>query len=189
MILASHVGSWITAVGVGALLVAAAPRSADAQMWSPREVSGGYVYVNDSDNHLALPAGWMAGGSLRLNDWLSAVGEGGVSTRTTTAFGSDIRVSVGTVLGGVRAEARLGRITEFGQVVAGVVLGSGTAFGVTSTNTAFGIQPGAGFDYPLTARVAGRAQVDVRLIRIGTESRPGHEIRLLVGLVFKLKLT
>jgi hypothetical protein len=50
MIAGSHVGSWITAIGVGMLIVAAAPRPADAQMWIPGEVSGGYVYL----------AGWRA---------------------------------------------------------------------------------------------------------------------------------
>jgi hypothetical protein len=117
------------------------------------------------------------------------VGEGGVSTRTTAAFGSDIRVSVGTVLGGARASARLGgRVTEFGQLLAGEVLGSGTAFGVTSTNTALGLQPGVGLDYLLTARLAGRAQVDVRLISGGSnDSLPGWEVRLLIGLVWRLK--
>ena len=187
MIAGSHVGSWITAIGVGMLIVAAAPRPADAQMWIPREVSGGYVYLADPVGHNPLPAGWMAGGSLRLTDWLSAVGEGGISTTTTTTFGSDIRVRVATILGGVRAQARLGRLTEFGQLAAGVVLGSATGFGVTDTNTAFGLQPGAGLDYPLSARVAGRAQVDVRFISGGSnESSPGHEFRLLVGVVLKL---
>jgi hypothetical protein len=91
------------------------------------------------------------------------------------------------VLGGVRAEARLGRLTEFGQLLAGVVLASGTGFGITSRNNAFGLQPGAGLDYPLGARVAGRVQADVRFIRGGSnDSTPGHEIRFLVGVVLKL---
>jgi hypothetical protein len=187
MITASDVGSWIRAIGIGIMLVAATPRFAGAETWTPREVSGGYVFLNDSDNQIRLPAGWMAGGSLRLTGRLSVVGEGGISTRTTTTFGSDIRVKVGTLLGGVRAEARLGRLTEFGQVLAGAVLGSATGFGVTSTNTALGLQPGAGLDYPLSARVAGRVQADVRFIRGGSnDSTPGHEIRLLVGVVLKL---
>jgi hypothetical protein len=187
MIAASDVGGWITAIGVGVLLVAATPRVTGAQTWTPREVSGGYVFLNDSDNQIRLPAGWMAGGSLRLTDRLSAVGEGGISTKTTTTFGSDIRVKVGAVLGGVRAEARLGRLTQFGQLLAGVVLGSAAGFGVTSTNTAFGLQPGAGLDYPLGARVAGRVQADIRFISGGSnDSTPGHEIRVLVGVVLKL---
>jgi opacity protein-like surface antigen len=188
MIPASDVWSWITAIGVGMLLIAAAPRPADAQTWIPREVSGGYVYLADPVGHNPLPTGWMAGGSLRLTDWLSALAEGGISTTTTTTFGSDIRVRVGTIFGGVRAQARIGRLTEFGQLAAGVVLGSATGFGVTDTNTAFGLQPGAGLDYPLSARVAGRAQVDVRFISGGSnESSPGHEFRVLVGLAFKLR--
>jgi hypothetical protein len=187
MITASDVGSLITATGIGIMLVATAPRPAGAETWTPREVSGGYVFLNDSDNQIRLPAGWMAGVALRLTDRLSAVGEGGISTRTTTTFGSEIRLKVGTVLGGVRAEARLGRFTEFGQVLAGVVLGSATGFGITSTNTAFGLQPGAGLDYPLGARVAGRVQADVRFISGGSnDSTPGHEIRFLVGVVLKL---
>jgi opacity protein-like surface antigen len=187
MITASDVGSWITAIGAGVLLVTAAPRLAGAQTWTPREISGGYVYLNDSDNQIGLPAGWMAGGSWRLTDWLSAVGEGGISARTTTTFGSELRVRVGTVLGGARASASLGPFREFGQVLTGAVLSSGTGFGVTSTDTAFGVQPGAGLDYPVTARVAARAEVDVRFIRSRSSgSTPAHELRLLLGLVLKL---
>ena len=177
------------AIGLGGLLVAATPHPAGAQMWTPQEVSGGYVYVNDSDNQIGLPAGWMAGGSFRLTDWLSAVGEGGISARTTTTFGSELRLRVGAVLGGARASASLGPFREFGQVLVGAVLGSGTGFGVTSTDTAFGVQPGAGLDYPITARVAARAEVDGRFIRgRSSGSTPAHEIRLLVGVVLKLAL-
>jgi hypothetical protein len=187
MIAASDVGGWITAIGIGIMLGAAAPRPAGAQTWKPREVSGGYVYLNDSDNQIGLPAGWMAGGTLRLTDWLSAVGEAGISARTTTTFGSELRVRVGAVLGGARASASLGPFREFGQVLAGVVLGSGTGFGVTSTDTALGLQPGAGLDYPITARVAGRGEVDVRFIRgRSSGSTPAHEIRLVFGVVVKL---
>jgi hypothetical protein len=71
------------AIGVGVPLVAAAPHPAAAQMWTPQEVYGGYVYLRDSENHIGLPVGWTAGGSLRVTDWLSVVGEGSVSTRTT----------------------------------------------------------------------------------------------------------
>jgi hypothetical protein len=182
------VGSWTTAIGVGMLLVAAVPRQAAAQILSPREVSGGYVYLNDSADQILFPAGWMAGGTLRLSNWLSVLGEGGLSTRTTTTFGSDIHMKVGTVLGGIRAEARLGRLTEFGQLAAGVVLASATGFGETDRNRAFGLQPGAGLDYPLSARLSARAQLDIRFIASGSnDTMPGREIRLLAGLVFKLR--
>jgi opacity protein-like surface antigen len=180
-------GSWITPIAIGIMLGAAAPCAAGAQTWWPQEVSGGYVYLNDSDNQVGLPAGWMAGGSFRLTDWLSAVGEGGISARTTTTFGSELRLRVGAVLGGARASASLGPFREFGQVLAGAVLSSGTGFGVTSTDTAFGVQPGAGLDYPITARVAARAEVDGRFIRSRSSgSTPAHELRLLVGVVLKL---
>jgi opacity protein-like surface antigen len=180
-------GSWIAPIAIGIMLGAAAPCAAGAQTWRPQELSGGYVYLNDSDNQVGLPAGWMAGGSFRLTDWLSAVGEGGISVRTTTTFGSDLRVRVGAVLGGARASASLGPFREFGQVLAGAVLSSATGFGVTSTDTAFGVQPGAGLDYPITARVAARAEVDGRFIRSRSSgSTPAHEIRLLVGVVLKL---
>jgi opacity protein-like surface antigen len=179
--------SWITPIGIGIMLGAAAACPAGAQTWTPQEVSGAYVYVNDSDNQIGLPAGWMAGGSWRLTAWLSAVGEGGISARTTTTFGSDLRFRVGTVLGGARASASLGPFREFGQVLTGAILSSGTGFGVTSTDTAFGVQPGAGLDYPVTSRVAARAEVDVRFIRSRSSgSTPAHEVRLLLGVVLKL---
>lgn len=180
-------GSWITAIGLGIMIGAAAPCPAGAQTWTPQEVSGAYVYVNDSDNQIGLPAGWMAGGSWRLTGWLSAVGEGGISANTTPTFASDLRFRVGTVLGGARASASLGPFREFGQVLAGAVLSRATGLGVTSADTALGIQPGAGLDYPITARVAARAEVDGRFIRSRSSgSTPAHEIRLLIGVVLKL---
>src|SRR3984893_3223211 len=107
----------ISRIAIAIMLGAAAPRAAGAQTWWPQEVSGGYVYLNDSDNQVGLPAGWMAGGSFRLTGWLSAVGEGGISARTTTTFGSELRLRVGAVLGGARASATLGPFREFGQVL------------------------------------------------------------------------
>ena len=181
-------GSWITPIAIGIMLGAAAPCAAGGETWWPQEVSGGYVYLNDSDNQIGLPAGWMAGGSWRLTDWLSAVGEGGSSARTTT-FAADLRFRVGAVLGGARASASLGPFREFGQVLAGAVLSSAAGLGVTSTDTALGIQPGAGLDYPITPRVAARGEVDVRFIRSRSSgSTPAHEIRLLVGVVLKLSV-
>ena len=170
------------------LLLTLCPRPSAAQMLRPQELSGGYSAVNDPQNEVSFPVGWMAGGALRLNEWLSAVADVSGHHTTVAATGSDIRLSVLGAMGGARASARIGRITEFVQLVAGVARGSGTAFGFTTTTNALALQPGAGVDYPLRAALAIRAQLDVRLIHNqGDGNSAGHEYRFVTGIVYRLR--
>jgi hypothetical protein len=167
-----------------ALLCLLSPPAA-AQTFAPLEVSGGYAFVRDPRNDISLPIGWMIGGGVTLTGWLSAVADVSGSHKTISAFGSDVRISVHTAMAGVRGSVRVGRLTEFAQVVAGVVRGSGTAFGFTSTTNAFGVQPGLGVDYPLSPRLAGRAELDVRFIHsqpAGNDA--GYEYRFVAGIVY-----
>ena len=163
-------------------------RPAAAQTFTPLEVSGGYSFVRDPRNDISLPLGWMAGGGVTLTDWLSAVADVSGSNKTISAFGSDVRINVHTAMAGVRGSVRVGRLTEFAQVVVGVVRGSGTAFGFTSTTNAFGVQPGFGVDYPLNQRLAGRAQFDVRFIHSQPDGNdPGYEYRFVAAIVYRFR--
>ena len=170
------------------LVVLTRPLSAAAQNARPLEVSAGYSFVHDPNNHISLAAGWMAGGGVALTDWLAAVVDAGGSYKTISSFGSEVHVSVHTAMGGVRASARVGKVTEFGQVLAGIVRGSGTAFGFASTSRAFGLQPGIGFDIPLNQTLAGRAELDVRFIHSQPNgNNAGYEYRFVAGIVYRFR--
>ena len=164
------------------------PSPAAAQTSHPVEIFGGYAFAHDALNNISLPAGWVAGGAVGVNDWLSAAVDVSGGYKTLDVFGSDIRLSAHALMLGARASARIGRLTEFGELLAGVVRGSGAAFGFTDTTNAFALQPGAGLDYPLGARVAARAHLGVRLIRSqpgGNEA--GYEYRFAAAIVYRVR--
>jgi opacity protein-like surface antigen len=170
-----------------ALWLTCASAPAAAQTLRPVEMFGGYAFVHDPKNDVSLPAGWIAGGAFRLTDWLSAIADASGGYRTDDAFGAPVRLSAHALLVGARASARIGRLVEFGQLLAGVVRGSGSAFGFTDASTAFALQPGAGVDYPLSRRLAARGEIDVRFIRNqpnGNEA--GYEYRFAAALVYRL---
>jgi hypothetical protein len=152
------------------------------------EIFGGYAFVHDAKNDISLPAGWLGGGAIGIVSWLSAVADVSGGYRTEEAFGIELRMRAHAVFGGARAAARLGPVTEFVQLLAGVVRGSGTALGFTETTNAFAIQPGAGVDLPLTDRCAVRSQLDVRFIRNqpnGNEA--GYEYRFSAAVVYRIR--
>ena len=106
--------------------------------------------------------------------------------KTVALLNVDARLTIHAALAGVRGSARLGRLTEFGQIVAGLVRTSGSAFGATTTVHAIGVQPGAGIDYPLTPRWAARAELDVRLIAAQQDAQnAGTPLRFAVCLVYR----
>jgi hypothetical protein len=152
------------------------------------EISGGYTFVHDGKNDISLPAGWLAGAAVAITRWFAAAADVSGSYKTEDAFGAELRFRTHAIVGGGRVHARLGRATEFAQLLAGVVRGSGTAFGFTDTTNAFTVQPGVGLDYPLSDRLAARGQLDVRFIRNqpnGNEA--GYEYRFSAGVVYRLR--
>jgi len=166
-------------------LLSLLPRSASAQ--PPVEVSGGYSLARDPRDEVTLPSGWVAGAAVGITPWLAAVADLSGQYTTIALLGFDARLSVHTVMGGVRASARIGPLTEFGQVLVGVVRVSGSAFGSTNVNHSLGIQPGVGIDYPLTPRFAARAELDVRLIRDQPNTtNSGYQYRFAAGLVYRI---
>jgi len=149
------------------------------------EVSGGYSLAHDPRDAVTLPAGWFAGAAIRLTSALSAVADISGQYATIPLFESDARVTAHGVLGGLRLSARLGRITEFGQVLAGVVRTSGSAFGSTTSGQSLGVQPGAGIDYPLAPTWSARAELDLRLIAAQADAQNGgHQYRFVAALVY-----
>ena len=179
------IAAMIRSAAIFALLVSVCAR-AEAQSRST-EIFGGYSFAHDAKSETTLPAGWSAGAAFTLNPWFAAVGDVAGHYTTVHTFDADVRLTTHAVMGGGRASARIGRLTEFAQLLAGVVRGSGTVFGSTETNTVFAYQPGVGVDYPLSDRLAGRAQLDVRLVRNRAGgSEAGHEFRFCASLVYRV---
>lgn len=165
------------------LLLALLPQQAAAQ--KPFEISGGYAPVHDLRDEVTLPAGWMAGAALDLTPAFSVVADFSGQYKTISLFTGDARLSVLSAMGGMRASARVGPLTEFGQVLAGVVRTSGSAYGSTTTGSSFGVQPGVGIDYPQTGRWGARAELDVRLLTAQTDGQNnGWQFRFVAALVY-----
>jgi hypothetical protein len=175
----------IRLAALACLLLCSVPAAAQTRS---AEVFGGYTFVHDAKNDISLPAGWIAGGALPIAGWLSAVADVSGSYRTEEAFGEALQMRAHGVFGGARASARLGRLTEFAQLLAGIVRGSGTAFGFTETTNAFTTQPGVGVDYPLTDRMSARGQLDVRFIRNQPDgNEAGYEYRFSAAVVYRIR--
>jgi hypothetical protein len=164
------------------LLLGLVSRHAAAQ--TGFELSGGYAIARDARDEVTLPAGWVAGAARHFTPLLSIVADVSGQYKTIPLLNTDARLSVHTVMGGLRAGSRIGRLTEFGQVLVGVVRTSGSAFGATMTGRSVGVQPGVGVDYPLTDRIAARAELDVRLIRRQADATNGGlQYRFVAALV------
>jgi hypothetical protein len=158
------------------------PQSVSAQ--TPWELAAGYAYLQDPPDRLDFPSGWIASAAVGLTSWLSAVADVSRHSHSTLA----IDFSTLALVGGVRASARIGRLTEFGQIGVGLARSTSTVVGISSTAHAVAIQPGAGLDYPLGPRFAARLQIDYRAIRGGIEAPiadPRHQFRYAAELVYR----
>lgn len=165
------------------LLLLLISRHTSAQ--TPFEFAGGYSLAHDPRDQLTLPAGWIAGAAIGLTPAFSAVADISGQYKTIPLLGADARFTVHTVMGGVRGLARLGRLTEFGQILAGVVRTSGSAFGSTTSGQSLGVQPGAGIDYPLARTWSARAELDLRLMAAQADAQNGgHQYRFVAALVY-----
>jgi len=169
-----------------ALLLAAAllaapstARAQSAQESARWQLSGGYAFMaeNDVTDKETFPRGWNVSGAVRLSSWLSIAADADGQYKTIPTLGGDIQLTSHALTGGLRASARLGKLTEFGQVLAGVVQSTGTAFGSSDTTRYRAIQPGLGLDYPCGPRWAIRGELDVRFLSTG------QEIRVVAGIV------
>jgi len=162
------------------------PQSTAAQAAPALQASAAYVYVNDPTVGVAFRGGWSVGAAKGLNDWLSIAISYDDSRRTVPTVAGDVQLGLRTLMAGGQASARLGRATEFGQVLAGLVHTSGTAFGVSEGGTYAGVQAGAGLDYPLARKVALRIELDYRAF-FNSTGNLGHQIRGLAGFAFTLR--
>jgi hypothetical protein len=167
----------------------AAARPARAQ-----EIVAGYSYLTDASSpliraiseHNMLPAGWMAGAAWPIRSWLAGVAE--ISSHHTTlhTLDADVTLSFRAYMAGARVSAPIGPLVEFGQLLAGVVAGRGSAFGATIADRAFALQPGAGIDIPIRGRLLARAEIDSRLINGSAEGRQRtRQFRAVAAVVYR----
>ena len=162
--------------------LALSANAAQAQDQPSFEASAGYVYLNDLRLGTTFPSGWTASAAARFGRlWTVAQLDG--SYQTYSLGISDVHLSVHTLMAGPRVVARVGPFVEFGQFLFGVVRGHGSTFGVGSSSRHFGLQPGAGLDYPLSRSFAARLELDGRLI----PSTDQVEVRAAAALVYSFK--
>jgi hypothetical protein len=167
------------------LLLALAARPATAQ--PPIEVSGGYALARDPRDEVTLSPGWIAGTAFGLGHAISAVADVSGQYKTIALIGTDARLSLYAVLGGLRAAAKIGPFVEFGQLLTGVLRATGSAAGSSTTRHSLTLQPGVGLDYPVTERWAARAQIDFRLIASQPDAANGAtQWRFAAAVVYRV---
>lgn len=176
---------------VAALLLAFAPRPAAAQ--EPGiEIAGGGGVVRDDKNTVNL-RGWYLEGAARLRPGVSVVVEGSSEWRTQPLYAGDFEVAritlrVNSVMAGARLGARVWKVREFAQVLAGRLSAPGSNASAPDPTPHWSVQPGIGVDFPLMSRLAFRVEFDARFI--GTDQRGnenGVQFRLTSGLAYKLR--
>jgi len=177
---------------VSVLVLAIAAPSASQEPPHSFEWFVGYSYLHSpggsvlaataSDDN--FPLGWTAGAARRVWRSMSIVGEVTGHYKSRTTLVEDVTLSYHAFLGGPRVSARLGRLTEFGQVLAGVTHGHASAFGTTVAATDLSLQPGAGVDYAINPSVAARLQFDYRWIRPSDGRDSTNQFRAVAAVVF-----
>jgi hypothetical protein len=172
------------------LLLVAAGAPAMAQDTPGVEIGAGYAYMRDKELDTSFPLGWFADIAGNLSPWLGLVAEASGSYKTASDFeGFEHKLSVHTLMGGVRLARRGDGATLYAQVLAGAARAGVSFEGDTVSNTDLAVQPGVGFDVRVSDRMAVRVGGDFR--RIFGENDPdfgrqhSDEWRLIAGLVFK----
>lgn len=134
--------------------------AADDHDW---EIAGGYSRLRDARTDISFDRGWLLSISRRLGPVAVVVETDRSSTALPLVVG-EATLSVGSVMGGVRASARVGPFREFAQLLVGNVRARGVLFGQESSDARLGVQPGVGLDYPFRDRYAARLAVDGRFL-------------------------
>jgi hypothetical protein len=181
----------IRRLSVIAVLFVVAPRSAAAQ--EPRiEVGVGAAVVRDSKNSVNL-RGWSVEAAARIRPGVSIVVEGSSTWRTQSYYAGDfeidrLRLSVNSVMAGARLSAKVWKVREFGQVMAGRLSASGSDASAPQLTPHFVVQPGLGLEFALVSRLALRIEIDARYIGVDHRgNQNGVQFRLASGFAYALR--
>lgn len=175
-----------------ALLVAVAPRPAAAQQEPKIELATGAAVVRDTKNSVNL-RGWFAEGAVKIRPGLSIVVEGSSTWRTQAYYAGDfevdrVRLSVDSVMAGARLSAKVWKVRQFAQVLAGRLSGSGSDASFPQPTPHLVVQPGFGLDFALVSRLALRIELDARYISTdGRGNQNGVQFRLASGFAYALR--
>ena len=159
----------------------AIPGAAHAQTLSTSstEFFVGYSYLRDPGDSVltategddSFPLGWAAGVARSIRPAIAIVGDVSGQYKTRTTFDNDVKLSFHAFMAGARA---------------GAVHARGSGFGVTTSLTTLGVQPGGGIDYPLGSRFAARFELDYRWIKGSAEGRDAaNQLRAIVAVVYR----
>lgn len=166
--------------------------AARAQERSSIDVFAGYSYVRANPATSGADSFGLNGGSAsvsyNVNRWLSGVADfGGYHVGNISGFNADSTLS--TYLFGPRVSYRhFGRVTPFGEVLFGVARAGANVLGTPSTQNAFAMTVGGGFDYRVSRRWGIRpVQVDYLMTRfneLGNTTQTQNNLRVSTGVVF-----
>lgn len=169
-----------------AVLAVAVSAPAMAQVTPGVEVALGYSYLRDNEIDESFPLGWYADIAGNLSDTLALVGEVGGNYKTVSDDVDeelDIKLSVHTLMGGVRLSHRGDGATLFAQVLAGGARASVKFLGESDSVTDFALQPGVGIEF---GGGGTRLRIGADYRKIFSEGESATQWRATAGVVFGL---
>jgi hypothetical protein len=152
---------FVVGLAVVALTLAVPSRAAaQARAQTRANIGAGYSYLHETGaSSVTYATGWMISAANKPNPSISWVGEAGANYRNIAAFTQKLA----SYLGGARFAFGGGQVAPFAQALVGVEHYSEPGF----AETGLAVQPGGGVDVALTDRLALRAQLDFRWVRVG----------------------
>lgn len=196
-------------VVMAVVLVAAVAQSTRAQDRPRFELAGGYQILKLQSEPLDtagvgtfFPLGWFFEAAAPVSSGLTLVGQVSGQYRSVSAPSTSVvapkpaeRLNVHSFLAGARVVGRRDDgLTAFFHLLAGATLVGLTQsaavpvpgplvplLGVDGGTTAFTLQAGGGFDFPLTSRLSGRMTADY--VRLFTKGEPTPGVRVAIGWV------
>jgi hypothetical protein len=154
----------------------------------------GYSYLKDPSHSVltatarddGMPLGWAGGAALPLWRAVSIAADVSGHYKRQTTFFDDVSLTYHALAAGPRASARIGPFVEFVEILAGVAIARGAAFGTTTHATALVLQGGGGLDYPIQGRLAIRGEIDYRRLTGSDSGRvPSNQLRIVAAMVVR----
>lgn len=171
-----------------AVLALAVSAPALAQVTPAVEIGLGYAFLRDDEIDEEFPLGWYADIAGNLTSSLGLVGEIGGSYKTIdSGIGDDtldIKLSVHTLMGGLRLTHRGDGANFFLQVLAGGAKAKITFLEESDSVTDFALQPGVGLEFGTGGSVGFRIGADYR--RIFSEDEGVNQWRATAGFVIRV---